>query len=705
MTDRTIAVEGENCFRVAPANRVAFLIDADNYFSTLKRAILRARHDILVVGWDVHSRTPLGFDDDGQAPHQLAALLDHMAARRGGPTVRVLDWDSPLFYAIDRQWVPSIAFDWFTCNRVRFALDAAHPVGASQHQKLVVIDDAIAFCGGLDLTYRRLDDQCHAPDDPRRVNPDGSRYAPQHDVQVAVDGDAARALGAVARERWYRATGEQLAPSRSSVDPWPPERPADLVDVEVAVLRTLPAYQHFPAVREVERHYLDLIAAARQTIYMENQYLTATAIVDALAARLSEPDGPEVVLVLPESAHGWLERVTMTMLQARALIRLRAADAHRRLSVFTPLTGLDNPQSLHVHAKLAIVDGRIARIGSANLNNRSMGLDSECDVAIEAAPGTTAADAIARLRDRLLAEHLAVEPATVADAVAAQPGLGAAIRALSGGRARQLRTFDVVQPAELAVDASLLDPDAPVAVERVADELVRRPDDRHSLRSVLLRLAAIVALLLGLAALWHWGPLAALADPLRLQDEVLRQAGNTTVTVAVLAAYVVGGLLMFPVTVLIVTTGLLYGPLIGIMVALAGAMLGACAGFGVGMLLGRHGLRRLLRGRLDRISRQIARRGLLSMMLIRMLPVAPFTVINLVAGASHLRFRDFLLGSLLGMAPGIVAISAFAGQLGAVLREPAPDKLLVLFALLVLIAAAGIFAWRRLIQWRQASGS
>ena len=104
--------------------------------------------------------------------------------------------------------MPLYALNWKTHSRVRFYMDDKHPVGASQHQKIVVVDDAVAFSGGLDLRKWRWDTPEHHIDDQRRVDPDGKPYPPFHDVQMVVDGAAAAALGQLARERWQRATGE-----------------------------------------------------------------------------------------------------------------------------------------------------------------------------------------------------------------------------------------------------------------------------------------------------------------------------------------------------------------------------------------------------------------------------------------------------------------------------------------------------------------
>ena len=171
--------------------------------------------------------------------------------------------------------------------------------------------------------------------------------------------------------------------------------------------------------------------------------------------------------------------------------------------------------------------------------------------------------------------------------------------------------------------------------------------------------------------------------------------GGWASTVVALAAYVVGGLVMFPVIVLIAATGLLFGPITGLIVAGCGSILSAVVGYGIGALVGRDALHRISGSTLDRVSRQLARRGFLSMTVVRLLPLAPFTLINLAAGASHIRFPDFVLGTVLGMAPGIIAITLFSGQLGQVLRSPDLFNFVLLTVLLMSIVGAGWWSWRR----------
>jgi uncharacterized membrane protein YdjX (TVP38/TMEM64 family) len=253
-----------------------------------------------------------------------------------------------------------------------------------------------------------------------------------------------------------------------------------------------------------------------------------------------------------------------------------------------------------------------------------------------------------------------------------------------------------LHPADaILTDMDLLDPAAPAEPELLAEELTQTEAGGGSLRRGLLSFAVVIAALLGLAVLWRWGPLSDLADVAALEawGQWLRERWSGTL--GVLAVYVIGSLIMAPITALIAATGLLYGPVKGLLVAAVGSLLGALAGYAAGAALGRKPVRRLAGTRLDRLNRQLARRGILSMTVLRLLPVAPFTVINLAAGASHIRFRDFLAGTVLGMAPGITGMTLFAGQLGRFVKEPNWVNFAVLAGLLIVIAGVAFWSWRR----------
>lgn len=482
-----IAVEGRNCWRRVRAGRVAFLVDGAAYFSAFKAAVLRARRSVLILAWDIHRRTRLTpGGDDRTWPDELRDFLNAVVRRRPGLHAHILSWDFSVIYAFEREILPVFTLDWSTHRRLRFHLDGAHPPRASQHQKIVVVDDAIAFVGGLDLTIRRWDTREHLAEDPRRVDTAGKPYGPFHDVQMAVDGEAAAVLGDLARERWRRATGEVLRPALGAGNPWPPDLVPDLEDAAVAIARTEPAWDGRPEVREPEALYLDAIAAARRFLYFEQQFFTSGRIGAALAARLEEENGPEVVVVVPRVCAGWLEEVAMGAGRARLLERLRRADRHGRLRVYYPVVPGPGDCPVNLHSKVLVVDDVLVRIGSSNASNRSMGVDAECDLAVESGGEERIERAIARFRNGLLAEHLGVSAGEVAEAIAATGSLVQAVEALQG-RARTLRRL-TEEPnglfRELAPDTGIFDPERPLDGARLVLGAVtwRRRRSRQSPR-------------------------------------------------------------------------------------------------------------------------------------------------------------------------------------------------------------------------------
>ena len=686
---------GRNCWRIARAPRAALLIDGASYFAALRAAAARARRSIFVIGWDVDSRislAPQGADDG--LPQPLGAFLNHLAQRNEELEVYVLDWDFAMLYALDREVLPIYSFGWRTHRRLHFHLDDRHPPGASHHQKIVVIDDALAFVGGIDLTRGRWDRPEHRPDEPLRRSPDGEPYAPFHDVQMAVEGEAAAVLGELARERWRRATGRTPAPHAPGDGLWPADLEPDFTQVDVGIARTAPAYDGEAAVHEVKQLYLDGIAAARSSIYLENQYFTAPAIGDAIAERLREPDGPELVLVSRRKASGWLEENTMYVQRARLLRRLRGLDANGRLRAYFPDQAGLGDKCIDLHSKLMLVDENLLRVGSANLNNRSLGLDTECDLAIEATEPRIG-EAFAALRCRLLAEHLGAGSDQVEAALERSGSLVATIEGLRGN-ARTLTPIphDLDPELDAAIpEGPLIDPERPVDPDRLVDEIVPR-EQRPRAGVRIAWVSALVLALGGLAAAWRWGPLHEWLDVDTVAAAVAALDGEPSTPLWVLGVYVLASLSAMPITLLIVVTALVFGPVAGIGYALAGSLLGGGITFAIGRVLGRDTVRRLAGARLNELSRRLGNGGVLAVVVLRLFPVAPFTLVNLVAGATHLRARHFLLGTALGMAPGILAVTVFSDRLAVALWNPSPGALALLAAAAALIAAGAFVIYR-----------
>ena len=572
----SILSPGKNCLPLARATEARVLVDGSHYFSAFREACERAQSHIIIIGWDLDFYTLLH-------PGVLGEFLRDRVKQNKKLHVYLLTWDYSAVYVNERgRWSEREKL-WRGRSRLHLVLDDVHPFGGSQHQKIVVVDDSVAFCGGMDLSQARWDTPAHAPDDPERVFHAGDPYAAFHDVHMMVGGPAAAALGEVARARWKNATGRAL---RLSAVPmaWPIAE-VDFRDVDVGISRTLPAFESQAEVSEVHRLYVDSIAAAERFIYCENQYLTSGSICRALLASLAQEHGPQIVIIGPAAPSGWLEQNTMGTLRANLVSRLREGDKHGRLRLYYPSVG-DTP--LNLHAKVMIIDDRFLRVGSSNLSNRSLGLDSECDLAIETD--------VSAIRVRLMSEHLGTE-------VPKELGLFEAIDRCNVN-VRHLVELPPPEPALLASlisEEAFFDSEKPAAAARAVDMLLRGENDPVDRRPFMIA-SAILAALLVIAALWRFTPLNHWIAPQQIAHVANYLRSRPLAVLWLAGAFAGASVLLIPVTLLIIQCGVLLGAPLGIAVSFLGVFAGLSLGFGLGRVASRRMLVRLAGHRLRRLD-------------------------------------------------------------------------------------------------------
>ncbi|MXO73709.1 phospholipase [Altererythrobacter aerius] len=462
----------------------------------MQTAMLQARRRIMLVGWDFDTRIHLAVGRRWfsrpfrrEYPRRLGSFLVWLARHHRGLEICILKWGLGVFQFLTRGYMIVDVLRMARVDGITFNFDSHHPVGCSHHQKIVVIDDQLAVCGGIDMTQDRWDTRDHREKDRRRRRPHGRRYGPWHDATMMMEGDIAHQLGVLSRERWATAGGSQLEAAEASGESlWPEKLPVQFENVEIGIARTRAEYDGCPEIREIEDLLVAQIGQAKRFIYSENQYFTSPRVAEAITARLKEENPPEIVMVQPDAADGWLEQQAMDHARNCLLHAIHEVDSKGRFAMFVPYTG---ETKIYVHAKLTIIDDRILRIGSANWNNRSMGLDSECDVFIDCdRPGNDhACDAITALRCSLLAEHCGLEEADVARLLEADPSMLNLINTHGQLNSRQLRRFEPPPVGEIEgalAESQILDPEHPdLMLEPFAKgglmkqgSLVRRAYDR-----------------------------------------------------------------------------------------------------------------------------------------------------------------------------------------------------------------------------------
>ena len=461
----SILEPGRNCWRIEKAARAALVVDAEDYFRFAYEAMQKARHQIILIGWDVDTRVRL-VDEKGPsgAPVHLGPLISWLSRKRPALHIYVLAWDHAAISIPGRGTTGLRLARWAFHKRIHFRFDSTHPLAASHHQKILVIDDAIAFCGGIDITGDRWDTRHHKDEDPGRRRPFTRRcYEPWHDAIMAVDQKAACAIGDLARIRWKVASGHDIPVPPEGTEAWPEELKPAFSDVTVGIARTRAREGPLEEIREIETLFVDLIRGAKRFVYVESQYFASRVIAEAIAERLKEPDGPEFVIINPRTAYGWLDGEVMTPARYLLFKSLKERDEHGRFHIYTPVT--ESGADIYVHAKIMIVDDIYLRVGSANMNNRSMGLDSECDLLIDTREGEDkeAAATIARIRSDLMAEHLGVGRKEVEQTFERTGCLRDAFEELRGS-GRTLKPLELDVPNRLEkkmVNSEYLDPEGP----------------------------------------------------------------------------------------------------------------------------------------------------------------------------------------------------------------------------------------------------
>jgi phospholipase D1/2 len=463
-------------WRIHERQSTALLIDGRDYYRAFYAAAMKAQKSILLLGWQFDSDVQLVRGDDlprGMAREEveLLALLDRLCRERPRLQVRVLAWDFSVFFALEREVLQKLYFDAITCDGFRFRWDDTVPLGGSHHQKVAIVDGRIAFVGSQDICQARWDDSSHHATNPLRYSRT-TFHQPYHEVQVALSRDAARSMVDLFAERWLGATGERLDPKELVANtrfddvpvtlPMPPAR--------VALARTVPAFGGRPAEREVAALFVNVLSRAERLVYIESQYLTSCSVRDALVERMRDRTRPrlQILCVLPFKPEKFKEEMTVGVPQA---VLLRTLEEESRRSghdfrAFNVLAGRDadgDPLHVYIHSKLVIVDDRWFVVGSANLTNRSMTIDSEICVAYDGNGDAEVERAIRRARTRLLREHVGIE--LPAGYLEKHEGLAARLDALAVRNEGRLRRHPIgeIEPGLFArtfheLTYELLDP-------------------------------------------------------------------------------------------------------------------------------------------------------------------------------------------------------------------------------------------------------
>ncbi|MFS1703228.1 VTT domain-containing protein [Alteromonas sp. AMM-1] len=698
MTTNNVFKTGHNCWHTATAAHATPLIDCANYYSALHSSICKAQKQIIIVGWDIDSRIKLlhgDAEEKSEAPSAIGELIKWKAEQNPDLQVYILRWDSSFAFFDQREMWALEVWEDKTPDNVHVLLDDSIPMGGSQHQKLVIIDNELAYSGGMDVALHRWDTREHLIDEPGRIGPDGE-YGPFHDVQMVSCGAIVAHLAALARWRWNRLSDSPIdtpdnQPGNGDCRPptWPEGVTSCFEQVPLAIARTLPDMDDIEGVQEVRNMLLDLIDQAEEFIYIENQFTTREEIAHALNKQLKAKPALEVLIVSSYDPNGLFETEAFwaSRLAFKDIVE-QGVDTHRVKMTYSSIRDQQGRMAYkRIHSKVMTIDDRYLVIGSSNLSNRSMTLDTEVDVVMY---GDTPSNrkCIVFTRNDLIAEHTGrsvevtksiMQGGHIVDALMAN-------QFAHGYVLTEINDTEFTHPSRSNIYRTLSDPDAPLIppMKGLSGRLtaITNPRRRTIMISIgLVVFACIAGLLIWLSNTVPW------LDSERIGAFLEQSRGTYFALPTVLLVYLVGGLLFFPVTVLSLAVAAIFGPVWGPIYGIIGALLSAGTTFLLGKGLGNAGLRKLGGPKVEAVDEKLANSGIVGVASVRMLPIAPFSLVNLVAGISSIGFVQFLIGTFLGMFPQMIAKGLVGDSIMQIFKQPSVETIAYLvIGLLVWIA-------------------
>jgi phosphatidylserine/phosphatidylglycerophosphate/cardiolipin synthase-like enzyme len=364
-----------------PGNSVEVLVDGERACGAIAKALMGAHSQVHIAGWHLTPGFELTRDGDTST---VRDILAHLAER---VDVRVLLWAGPPVPAFQptRKMVRAVREQLTAGTRIECVLDSRERSMHCHHEKLVIVDDMVAFVGGVDLTSLSGDRWDSTEHHPR------GRLG-WHDVATELRGPIVADVANHFRQRWQEAAGHALPE---------PVVSAPAGHVTAQLLRTVPERTYAFSPRGefgILEAYERALRSAQHLIYLENQFLWSTEIAQILVDKLRTPPTEEfrILLLLPAKPDNGADT---TRGQLGCLLEADHG-AGRLLAVTIHSHNPGSTEALYVHAKVAIVDDRWLTVGSANLNEHSLFNDTEINIA-------TCDPVLARhTRLALWAEHL-----------------------------------------------------------------------------------------------------------------------------------------------------------------------------------------------------------------------------------------------------------------------------------------------------------
>ncbi len=634
-------------------------INGKSYFESLYQSILLAQDQICILGWDIDFRIQLiEREDKSLQPYQdkrcLGGLLSYVAHKNKDLKIYLLIWNHPFFYSSDSELFSQVKAKYWLPNNVYFLRDDVHPISGCHHEKLVVVDQKVAYVGGIDLTSGRWDEFGNPAESFGREDVSIGSYLPFRDFMLQISGDASVYLARYFGHRWKRCALNR-DPVYKSKPYFSQEKKHQNLTFYIA--RSRPRYRLYPKVKEGIKLHLELIKRAKNFIYIENQYLTNNKIVSSLIRQCKKNPKLQVTIVLPLVLQGALEKRSMQRKFRKIIRDLKREDRKLdNLCLFYPIRTKDDGSVIpvYVHSKMMIVDDFYLKVGSSNLNERSMGLDTELDVVVEFEKQNGVSD----LKNKILSSLLQVDELEIKKELLEYGHINALLTLKYLNVSIKKFVIDG-EPGETFLDKIIrslsLDQNRPHEMEELLEELFK-----HSQLTWIKKVFVNIFFLIVLSAITYVIVFYSrfLMSYFPFSEQILTYLNfhdlNWIFGLGVFVLYILLGSVFFPLNVFILINATVFPPIAAFVFSFLGALLVSIFGFWYGKRFGLSYIRKHFPLRTKKILGFVKKKGVLPVFLLRLIPLLPYPMTNFLLGAINYDFFHYFKATALGVIPGII---------------------------------------------------
>lgn len=389
-----------NCWRVSEIDKLSLLIDSQNYYKAFMEVGKRAKSSLHIAGWEIDGRMII---DPVYSSTSLSLREYINQLSKNLVNVYLLSWKAPFYLRFGRERFTALKWKIKTNSKVQYKNSHSPFFFGSYHEKIAIFDRKCAFLGGIDLAKKRWDTPHHERESPLRSDCNGKAYNPIHDVQFVLTGKIIEDLEGFIQKRLDINIFESQQSDQTTDDLWPETFIPEVMSTQGGLSRTIAESN----ILEIEKLYIDAIRSAQKFILIENQYLSHRMIIEEIGKRLEENNGPEVIIILPFYYRGWSESAIYLSERNRAIKKLKKIDVGKKLRFLYPYIPSNNEDIfIVVHSKYMIIDNTFMTMGSANLNFRSMRVDSEINLSLEVKGNDGTKEFIESSVFKILSEHL-----------------------------------------------------------------------------------------------------------------------------------------------------------------------------------------------------------------------------------------------------------------------------------------------------------